>query len=123
MDEEAKQHGDEIPAKLGKLSSNILHLQKLTSDKEADTNWSKMDDPSGDLHHDDADTFKEAEEWLPLLPTHGYGHPSHYGEDDQPQDVGAIGPGRGEHPCVLIIRVYSSSCSTVYGLECSNVSC
>ena len=78
MDEEAEQNCEEIPTKLGKLFINVLHLQKLPSYKEANTNWRKIYDPSSHLHHDNADTFKEAEEWLPILPTHSYGNTSHH---------------------------------------------
>ena len=76
-----------------------------------------MDDPGGHSHHHDAHTLKEVQEWLPLLPAHGDGNSSDNGEDDKPQDVGAIGPVRLEHPCTLIMWVYRSSCTRVRSLQ------
>ena len=92
MNEKSKQNSDEIPHKLDKLSSYVFHLQKLTSDKKADTNGSKMDNPCCNFHHDNAYTFKEIKEWLSFLSAYCYGDTCGNGEDNQPQDVGPIGP-------------------------------
>ena len=83
MDCVGEYHYEDVPAKLLKLI--FFCSEDLPSNKEADSDRREIDDPGCDPHHHDADTIKEIEDRLGLLPTDGDGDPSHYAEDDESQ--------------------------------------
>ena len=79
---ETKNHYQEVDANLLKLFPDVL-LQNLSSDEEADSQRSEVDDPRRNLHHHDANTLKELQQRLAVLPGDGDSDPGDDGEDHQ----------------------------------------
>ena len=50
MHDEADHHGEEVHAQLGQLGAQVLRLEDLAGDQEADTNWCEVDDPGCQLY-------------------------------------------------------------------------
>ena len=83
MECETKDHYEDVPAQQSKLLPDIFHFEQLTSNKEANSEGSKVDDPGRDPHHHDADTLKELQEWLGVITDYGDGNPCNDAEDDK----------------------------------------
>ena len=85
MECETKDHYEDVPAQQSKLLPDIFHFEQLTSNKEADSEGSKVDDPGRDPHHHDADTLKELQERFSFLTSYGDGDTRHDAEHDKPK--------------------------------------
>ena len=83
MECETKDHYEDVAAQLPKLLLYIFHFEQLASNKEADSERGKVDDPGSDPHHDDADTLKEIQERLGVITDYGDGDTRYDAEHDK----------------------------------------
>ena len=86
MNPETKDYNQEVDADLLKLFPDVL-LQNLSSDEEADSQRSEVDDPRRDLHHHDAHTLEKLQQRLAILSGDGDSDPGDDGEDHQTELV------------------------------------
>jgi len=59
VQEESDHDGEEVESQLGKLVPEVLRLEDLAGDQEADADRRKVDDPGGELHHDHSEATEE----------------------------------------------------------------
>ena len=113
---DAEGDGDQVPDQLGQLRQHGLHVKDFSRNEESDAQRSEVNHPGGQSHHHVAHGLEEVQQRLPLLSRESDGDAGGHGENDEAEDVGALGPGGVQPPGGDVSRIYESSSAGVFRL-------